>query len=207
MSPDNILIIFVKYPQAGFVKTRLSKTIGKQSAALLYKLFVETIIATTKDIFFKRIIFFTPPSKRKEFVKWLGKDLEFFPQRGNNLGRKMSNAFKEVFKHGAKRVAIIGTDSPLIDNRIIRKAFSILETKRCVVGPSLDGGYYLLGLSGFYRQIFEGIDWGTDRVFRQTLNSIKKLSIKYSILGKHFDVDDMEGLDRLNKRLKKKLPK
>lgn len=201
----NALIIFTKYPRPGFVKTRLGKAIGKKNAASLYKLFVETIVTSTQDYQFRRVIFFTPTNKKEKFVRWLGRDLEFIPQRGNDLGERMFNAFNHVFAQGAERVVIIGTDSPLIDNEVANEAFRRLKIRDCVIGPSLDGGYYLLGLSRIFREIFENIDWGTNKVFSQTLKAFKSANFKPSILKEDFDVDDIRSLALLNKRLEKEL--
>lgn len=201
MFSENILIIFIKYPQAGFVKTRLAKEIGKVKAGLVYRLFVETILARTKDKSFKRIIFYTPTHKRKDVQEWLGSNLYLYPQKGRDLGEKLSGAFEFAFKNGAKRVVVIGTDSPTLNKKVIRAAFERLRTTPCVLGPSFDGGYYLLGLASFYRQIFQHIEWGSDKVFRQTLESLKKLKIKFSLLDEDLDIDNINDLMSLRRRL------
>jgi hypothetical protein len=203
MRPQNILIIFARYPQRGRVKTRLAKSIGDSNAAYLYREFVEAVILRTKDRTYRRIIFFSPVSRRKDFINWLGADIQNYPQRGNNLGRRLSHAFELAFKKGAKRVVVIGTDSPLIDRNIVRKAFNKLKTSQCVIGPSFDGGYYLIGLSGFYRDLFKGIDWSTNRVLKQTLTRVGQLDIKCAILPKHFDVDAHKDLFILKKEILK----
>ncbi|MBI3008198.1 MAG: DUF2064 domain-containing protein, partial [Candidatus Omnitrophica bacterium] len=111
MSLNNVLIIFVKYPEPGFVKTRLAEKIGKDKAAFLYRVFVEAILARTEDIGFRRIIFCHPPEKSQGFRDWLG-DNEVYLQEGDTLGERLSNAFEVTFKNGARRVVTIGTDSP-----------------------------------------------------------------------------------------------
>lgn len=229
MFSSKIVIIFVKYPKEGFVKTRLAKDIGSKNAVLLYRLFVETVLKRTKDKCFKRLIFYTPNGKEKEFKSWLGNREKFYPQKGRSLGQKLSNAFKFAFQNGAKRVIIIGTDSPSINKNTIRKAFKVLDNKQCVIGPALDGGYYLIGLSFlWYRKvyntslttenrrklspkaifliegIFKGIKWGTKKVFRQTISKLRQLKINYSFLDKNFDVDTYQDLLLLKGTLQKK---
>lgn len=201
---NNVLIIFVKYPQAGRVKTRLAKHIGKQKAADLYRLFTEAVLKRTKDKNFRRLIFYTPPDKEKEIKKWLGSDgLEFRPQRGRGLGERLFNAFRLALgSSSARRVAAIGTDSPLIDRKVINNAFKALETKQCVLGPALDGGYYLIGLSSFNKEVFKGIDWGTRKVFKQTIAKLRRLNISHSFLDTSFDVDTHRDVSSLKQELR-----
>lgn len=198
---DNVLIIFIKYPQPGFVKTRLAKDIGKENASILYRLFVEAVLSRTKDRDFKRIIFYYPPESKNRIRNWIGQDYDIYAQKGIDLGNRLSNAFEFTFKKGAKRVIAIGTDSPHLDKKIILKGFKELENKPSVVGPTLDGGYYLLGLSQFHQELFQDISWGTHKVFRQTLDILKKLKIKFSLLEKELDVDTLDDLILLKNKL------
>lgn len=198
---DNVLIIFVKYPQAGFVKTRLAQEIGKENASELYRLFVETILAQIKDKNFTRVIFYSPISERNEIKRWLGEELALYPQKGKDLGEKLSGAFKLVFKGGAKRAMVIGTDSPTLNKKLILDVFKKLKDTQCVLGPAFDGGYYLLGLTSFYEEIFQHIDWSSNNVFKQTLGAIKKLRISFSLLGKQLDIDNKDDLHNFCRRL------
>lgn len=198
-----VLAIFVKYPSPGSVKTRLAESIGEKKAALLYRTFVETVISRTDCKYFKRVVFYAPPGKGREIEEWLGEELEMYSQRGGDLGERLANAFQLLFKNGAQRVVTIGTDSPLIDKEIVREAFELLKTKQCVIGPSLDGGYYLLGLSKPCKDIFMNIEWGTEKVFLQTLKIIEMLGLPCGILEKHFDVDSLDDLILLKRELGK----
>lgn len=197
----NTLIIFIRYPEAGLVKTRLARSIGVSKAALLYRLFVEALLKRTDDKNFQRIIFYTPDNKKGEIIHWLGKDITVRPQKGDALGERLSRAFELTFKNGAKRVVAIGTDSPLLDKKDIKSAFEVLKDKQCVLGPSLDGGYYLLGLSFLNKWIFKGISWGTKKVFGQTMNRLIKTNTSYGLLGASFDVDTYKDLLMLKQRL------
>src|SRR3989338_2999752 len=194
MLADNVLIIFVKYPQPGFVKTRLAKEIGKKNASELYRLFVETLLARIKDKNFTRVIFYSPVSKRNEIKMWLGDDLALSPQKGRGLGERLSSAFRLAFKNGAKRVLVIGTDSPALNKKLILDAFKKLKEIQCVLGPAFDGGYYLVGLTSFHEEIFQHIDWSSDNVFKQTLKAIKKSRISFSLLDKQLDIDNKDDL-------------
>lgn len=207
MISKNILIIFVKYPQPGLVKTRLAKDIGKSQAASLYKSFVDVIVKRNISSRFKMIIFYTPGNRENEIRRWLGEKFEYQSQDGRDLGERMLNAFAFVFSQGAKKIILIGTDSPLIDKNVVIKAFKRLENAECVIGPSYDGGYYLLGLSRFCKDIFTNIDWGTDRVRQQTVKALEDLSIKYSFGDVDFDIDRLEDLKLFRARLRHKKDK
>ncbi len=197
MSLERILIVFVKYPEAGCVKTRLAKSIGKKEAAYVYGLFVELLLKRTLNMTSERLIFYAPANKRDEISSWLGDDSRLYPQKGDDLGQRMSNAFRFAFAEGARKTVIVGTDIPFLGKEVILRAFKNLENHQCVIGPSLDGGYYLLGLSHFDGRIFHNIHWGTGKVLNQTLGIIHRLGLTYSLLEKHFDVDDIEDLLRL----------
>lgn len=191
-----MLLIFVKYPEPGMVKTRLAKSIGSENAALLYRKMAESIIYDlSKSTDYRKIIFFDPPQRKNDVTRWLKIDgLSFIVQEGNSLGEKMSNAFSHAFSLGAPKAVIIGTDCPQITTQTIAKAFEKLETSEVVIGPSSDGGYYLLGLRRLIPEVFCNIDWSTDLVFDQTMKKLRGNGIKSECLEMLRDVDTVEDL-------------
>lgn len=195
------LIIFVKYPQAGRVKTRLAKSIGEENAARLYRTLVETLLKRTRSDKFQRTIFYSPRGKEKEMRGWLGEDFIFVPQKGRGLGERLSGAFRFAFKNGAKRVIAIGSDSPTLDKKLIAEAFRKLKDTQCAIGPARDGGYYLIGLSSRIDGIFKGIPWSTESVLSRTISKLKQLNIKYTLLGKSFDIDSYQDIILLKKKI------
>ncbi|MCR4321078.1 MAG: TIGR04282 family arsenosugar biosynthesis glycosyltransferase [Candidatus Brocadiaceae bacterium] len=205
---ENALIVFIKYPEPGKVKTRLAKALGDEKACAVYKSLAENVI---KNIFTKNPgtydvhIFFTPADKETEIMDWLkpfihgnrGVKTQFSPQEGRNLGEKISNAFRQILQEkGCKKCIIIGTDCPEIDATLIENAFDILKEKNIVIGPCKDGGYYLLGMSRPASDLFVDIDWSTDRVFEQTMEKIQKNNLSCSILKTLVDIDTIEDLYR-----------
>lgn len=198
---SDVLIIFIKYPKAGFVKTRLAQSIGKVNAARLYQVFVKAVVRRTESKSFQRMIFYSPAGREKKIRNWLGRNIILYPQQGRTLGERLSQAFKFAFKNCAQRVIVIGSDSPTLDTRIILDAFRKLKDAECVIGPALDGGYYLIGLSSFYDGIFKGIRWGTKRVFNQTMNKLRQLKINYALLAESFDVDSYSDIILLKKEM------
>lgn len=191
---ENALIIFLKYPEPGKVKTRLAKDIGAERAANIYKSLAEKIIRKTSHNSYKQHIFYTPFSKKEEIQKWLINSYRFYPQKGEDLGQKMFNAFLEVFNRGFRKAICIGTDVPHLTRKIIIEAFAKLEKNETVIGPSTDGGYYLIGMTKSMEEIFSNIDWGTDRVLSQTIDILKELDLNYSILDEIPDIDNIEDL-------------
>lgn len=193
---DTCVIIFIKYPDKGKVKTRLAEDIGRKVSSELYRRFVEDILDTLMDIETEKLIFFFPESRREKFINWLGDGYMYYSQTGNNLGERMKNAFVFGFKEGYKSIIIIGSDSPDLPERIITNALNVLANKDAVLGPSHDGGYYLIGFSksGFNAGIFEGISWSTNTVYRKTVDILKKENTSVHILPSWRDVDTFEDL-------------
>ena len=203
---DNSLIVFLKYPEPGKVKTRLAKAVGNGRACVIYRQLAEGVM---KNIFSKNpgtydvCFFFTPADKENEIKDWLktiidkdlGADVQFIPQEGNTLGERMSNAFKQMLQgKGYKRSIIIGTDCPGIDAALIEDAFEVSKKRDIVIGPCEDGGYYLLGLSRYVSDLFIDIAWSTDQVFNQTMEKIQKNTLSCGILKTLADIDTPEDL-------------
>ncbi|MBO1224719.1 MAG: TIGR04282 family arsenosugar biosynthesis glycosyltransferase [Candidatus Scalindua sediminis] len=199
------LVVFVKDPIPGRVKTRLTPRITPDEAAKLYKAFTIDIISNARKLKRNSVnnvtVAYTPIGAEKAFRKLVKQPTNFLPQKGKNLGERMKNAFKQSFAEGAKRVVIIGTDSPTLPVSYIQKAFDILKKIPIVIGPTFDGGYYLIGLSGLNDDIFDGIGWSTSRVFDQTLTRIKSLNTQVYVLPPWYDVDTSEDLEFLRTHL------
>ncbi len=191
---DCALIIFAKLPRPGEVKTRLGKSIGMEKAAEIYKQFAEQAFTLADGLKSKGVtiyIFFVPGAEMNEVGAWVGRDFLFIEQAGDNLGERMYNAFGRTFADGAKRSVVIGTDVPELNSSIIDSAFSQLDGHDIVLGPSTDGGYYLLGMKSL-QPVFDGIEWSTDRVLRQTLDRLTSLHLSNAMLREIADVDTEE---------------
>ncbi|MFC1667792.1 TIGR04282 family arsenosugar biosynthesis glycosyltransferase [Chlamydiota bacterium] len=200
-SVGEILIVFVKYPEPGSVKTRLGASIGDRNASLIYKELTELILKNTANRNYKTVIYFAPQKRKKEIIAWLGGFHEYYAQQGELLGQKLQHAFKEVFRNGAKKIVVIGTDCPYVCSRLINKAFSELDSGDCVIGPAQDGGYYLLGMKRYYPEIFTDIEWSTATVFTQTAEQMRKSQLDFSVLSVLSDIDTYHDLHTLKKDL------
>lgn len=201
------IIIFARYPVEGKVKTRLAANIGNKYAVEFYKLISRKIINRIKVIRNSYKYVFYSDEKEKDIVKkWLGRSFLYSHQEGNDLNERMTDAFRKVFSHGANKVIIVGTDIPDLSKELINKAISDLDKNDVVIGPSKDGGYYLLGMKKFTPGLFEDIEFSTETVFAKTIEKIKMLGLTYTTLETLQDIDTEDDLVRwINDHKKTKL--
>ncbi len=189
------IIIFVRYPRKGQVKTRLAETTSSEFALNFYKLCAENLIRNIKKIpSVNRFVFYSNKNEKTEIINWLGSKLLFAPQEGDDLGSRMKNAFEKVFSAGSQKVIIVGTDIPDLSKEIIMKAFELLDSNDVVIGPAKDGGYYLLGMKKMHAELFEKIEYSTSSVLSETLMKIKELNLTYHLLPELRDIDTEDDL-------------
>lgn len=205
MIQKRCVVMFVKYPEKGEVKSRLTKYLDEDFVVNLYKNFVVDLLETLEKGDYKFKIAFYPIEKRFKIIQQFGNGYSYLPQIGADLGGKMKNAFSQCFSEGFRKVMIIGSDSPDLTNQIIEEAFNSLENHDVVIGPSLDGGYYLIGFKKetFYPEVFKGISWSTETVFENTMKILSKKGYEVCVLPKWRDVDRPEDLKELIKRNEK----
>jgi len=199
---DTCILLFVKFPEKGKVKRRLSADLSIEIIQGLYRCFVQDTLSMVKKIDTHLIVCFFPADSQKKFQKWLGSSLMFLPQEGNDLGERMNNCFTEAFAKGFQRVVLIGSDSPDLPEEYIEQAFAILQTKDVVLGPAVDGGYYLIGFkkTTFISQVFVDIPWSSNTVFEETLLKIKQANRTMGFLPVWSDVDTIIDLKNLVRR-------
>ena len=185
---DKGLIVFIRNPELGKVKTRLAQEIGAEKTLEIYN----ALLNFTRDVALKvdaeRFLYYF------EYIvddNWKETHFHKKIQVGKDLGKKMSAAFQDVLGHCDKAI-IIGSDCPQITSELIEKAYNYLNSHDLVIGPTYDGGYYLLGMKSPYKSLFKDINWSTESVFGDTLKIAKKESLTYHVLGKLSDVDHKE---------------
>lgn len=202
MTSERSVLLFVKSPSKGKVKSRLAAEIGEEAALAIYKNFVADLTGMLMSGGFPLKIFFHPPRSRKNVEKWLGKGFECLPQEGADLGEKMKNAFRKSFSEGIEKALLIGSDIPDLPRRILDEAFSSLEDRDAVIGPCADGGYYLIGFrrETFLPGIFDGIRWSSASVFGDTMRFFEKAGYAVRILSEWRDVDTLDDLLALFER-------
>ncbi len=202
MKNDALILFFVKYPEPGEVKTRLAASIGADKAAELYGNFVLDLLAKLQSTRLPFAICFYPAQKKELLMGWLGGGYEYILQRGADVGERMAAAFLDAFAGGRSRVVLIGSDFPDLPQSFLEESLAALSTHDAVIGPAMDGGYYLIGFRDrtFSAQVFEGMQWGTEGVFRQTLSILKDHRKRVYVLPVWNDIDTIEDLRQLVKR-------
>ena len=193
--------IMTKAPRAGMVKTRLQPPLTAEEAAQLNIYFLRDIAAaivrTGRQS--KGVGVFTPVGSEGDYVDVLPPDFVLISQRGDSFGERLMNAATDLLRVGFESCCLINSDSPTVTAVAFRRAVVELHgaDNRIVLGPSDDGGYYLIGMRKAYRQLFENIDWSIERVFTQTLERARELSLSVHVLPKFYDIDDATALRRL----------
>lgn len=188
--PQNTLLIFVKNSVPGKTKTRLAKSIGDQKALKVYHKLVEHTHAVTHPLQANKEVWYSSNIQQDDI--WQNEGFTKKIQKGDDLGERMKHAFKEAFEGTAKKAVIIGSDNAEITSEIIEKAFKALDEIDIVIGPAKDGGYYLLGMKKYQPQVFDGIEWSTDKVLDSTIQIIKEYGNTFALLKALNDVDTID---------------
>jgi len=189
--------LFAKYWQPGKVKTRLAASIGLQRAADTYQQFVKTLIERLSDCQAEKWLAFTPAERKGEFLELVPNDWQLDLQAEGDLGDRMRTFFARRFEAGSERAVLVGSDSPHLPLESIQQAFEQLRESQVVLGPTEDGGYWLVGAAGNVPEIFSGIPWSTPQVWQATLDALQAAKISYSTLAVCYDVDNGDDLQRL----------
>ncbi|UII27720.1 TIGR04282 family arsenosugar biosynthesis glycosyltransferase [Fulvivirga maritima] len=187
-----LLIIFVKNPEIGKVKTRLAKSIGDKRALNVYlNLLIHTQVVTDKLEEIDRAVYYSGFIDEED--QWDADTYQKFLQQGDGLGERMSNAFRRAFQSGYESVCLIGTDLYDLSVDLINTAFKKLESSDVVVGPAKDGGYYLIGMKQLH-DVFDLSHWSTPNVFSETMKLIDKNGLTCSQTKLLNDIDILEDL-------------
>jgi rSAM/selenodomain-associated transferase 1 len=203
----NVVLVFVKAPRPGAVKTRLAASIGAELAADLYRAMAEHVLGAMAPpaAEYERIVVFTPEDARAEMEAWLP-GVPCVPQEGADLGARMAAATAWAFAQGATAAIVVGTDAPELSRQQVAAAFESLERADVAIGPAADGGYYLIGLRRSAPALFERIAWSTPDVLALTLARAEELGLMVAPLPLLADIDTVEDLRRAWPRLQDWLP-
>ena len=201
---DNCVLFFVKWPAAGFVKSRLGEGIGAEKAKEVYSGFVMDELRVLDKVEASVVVCFDPLERAADFCRWLGDKYEYSGQVGGGLGERMKNAFAGAFSGGCRKAVLVGSDIPELSASIISRAFEELDGGDAVVGPAGDGGYYLIGFcrDSFKGEVFEGIEWSRASVFAETMEKFGAFGGDYvvGVLDELSDVDTGEDYHAFMKR-------
>src|SRR2546430_5316874 len=197
------LAVMTKAPQAGRVKTRLTPPLSPEEAAALNICFLRDTAAaisrTTNGKSARGIAVYTPIGAEEAYAGILPDEFALVPQRGEAFGKRLSAATEDLLQLGFDSLCLIDSDSPTVPEKAFAEAVDFLtrDEDSVVLGPSDDGGYYLIGLKKLHQRLFETIDWSTERVFEQTIDAAREINLPVHLLPTWYDVDDRMTLSRL----------
>lgn len=200
---NTCLIVFAKNPIPKQVKTRLLPRISPEQAALLYSAFLMDWCEALKELQnTDLIIAYTPPESQPNMQELIGNDVAYIPQDGADLGERLISATQWAAKNGYDKILLVGSDSPTLPLSYISQAIDGLDSRDIVIGPSMDGGYYLIGftiegLNEIIPSIFDDIAWSTPQVFQQTVELISTMNVTLKLLPPWYDVDTPEDVSFL----------
>ncbi|MCF6311196.1 MAG: glycosyltransferase [Verrucomicrobiales bacterium] len=222
MNERRVILLFVKYPLQGRVKTRLAKTMGAEAAVAIYKRLCERLIQLLRSLEVDEIrVCFDPPAMQQQTEQWLRPiwqkageesdevcgarkepELVFYPQAAGDLGDRLRAGFTGVFDQNraagnlAVRVVAIGSDCIEMDEETFQAAWSALQTEEVVFGPTFDGGYYLLGMNELQRSLLDRIPWSTESTLQVSLQKAKEQNLRVVLLDRKNDIDTEEDWRR-----------
>ncbi len=197
------VIVFARAPEKGKVKTRLARDLDEKQVLALYEKFVAHSVSTALSTGLTTVVSCHPGEKKDLLKNLLGDRPVYIPQTGEDLGERMTHAFETVFRTGVEKAVIIGSDIPDIRPPHLSRAFSLLHDHPVVIGPSFDGGYWLIGFrkETFDRFVFHNIPWGTKAVLGETVCRCKKKHLRFAFLEKLRDIDTSADLEKIAFRL------
>ena len=214
MKNDNVICILAKCPIPGDVKPRLEEYLGRKEASFLARAFLMDSIATALRVphtdvnmafcppdaltQFQDIVFLFTNEEQDKKISRLSKNIVLIPQTSGNLGDRLINLSRHFFEiHNAKRVLFVCSDNPVLDPIVLKAAFVLLKKKNAVLGPTFDGGFYLIGLSCFFHGLFENITWGDGSTYRQISERLDSQKFKWQEMEISYDVDGPDELEQL----------
>ena len=191
----DLLLVFLKVPRAGAAKTRLVPCLGPAAAAELYRVLAEEEVRATTPHpgEYQRLLCFAPAVDGDAIARWFPGE-ERWPQPEGDLGTRMAAAFAEGFRSGARRVAIVGTDVPSVSRGHVLAALASLDAHDLAIGPTHDGGYYLLAMRRPEPRLFDGVAWSTPLVLHHTLDRASGLDLRVASLETLTDVDTLDDV-------------
>lgn len=200
----NALILMTRIPIPGKTKTRLMEILSGDECAEIHKCFLMDLFNIFEYLRNDTHIFLTyTPNDSLGIIKdMIPEYIQCFPQEGKNLGEKMNNAIVHILNKGYKKVCLMGSDIPNIQPEEIRDAFEKLEVKDVVLGPTLDGGYYFIGMKKGYEGLFnDNLKWGYKTVLEGTIDIANYLGLRVDMIEKHRDIDTKEDLIAFKKNI------
>jgi uncharacterized protein len=198
-----VIAIMAKTPRAGAVKTRLCPPLSPEDAAELYRAFLTDKVEQVRSVAAARGAIVYTPDEGRGFFENLAPDFVLIPQHGSDLGARLVTSFEWFFAEGYPAAAFIDSDSPTLPREFLLQALDLMASPDVdvVLGPSDDGGYYLIGLRVARPELFSHMPWSTPRMFAETAGRARQLGLRVASLPRWFDVDTALDLERLESSL------
>ncbi len=203
MSRDR-LVVFARAPILGAVKTRLVPPLSNEQALALHRALVEDTLERLTRVggnALERWLYLSEPLASQDALE-IPSDWTMALQSGDDLGGRMENAFRDALHEEPGKMILLGSDSPTVPLEYVGQAFKEMVDREVVLGPAEDGGYYLIGCSTLVPELFQSIDWGTDRVLSQSKDALANANREFALLPAWYDVDSEKDLARLRTELK-----
>lgn len=189
----NLLLIFTRNPELGKCKTRLADKVGDAAALDIYKFLLDHTVQITAHLYAKKTVYYSEEIWENDI--WENKVFDKKLQHGNDLGDRMANAFLDGFQQDFEKIIVIGSDMYDLSQEDLETAFKALDENDFVIGPAIDGGYYLLGMKHFIPDLFQAKEWGTATVLQDTLSNL--VAEKAALLAPKNDVDHYEDIKNI----------
>lgn len=203
MDDDRRLILFVKLPLPGRVKTRLAASLGAERAAEIYKAMAEDCLDIARSVPAPLTIAYDPPEAGLEIRAWLKADAAYEAQSPGDLGQRMAGAFENAFQAGAKRVLLMGSDVPDAPPEHLREAFHHLDSCDAVLAPCPDGGFWCVGFraEAWWPEVFSRVPWSTEDTLAEVVTRLAGYGTEAGVISPWADVDTFSDLRALVVRL------
>ena len=190
--------VFIRSPRPGMVKTRLAASVGAERACAVYMRLAAGALRAAGESGADRFVFFSPDDDAVYAAERFGLAAgEMVAQGDGDIGERLCRAFEDLFNRGYEMVVLCGSDIAGLNPEVLIAALDAFETAPAVLGPSADGGYYLIGFraASYRRGFFEGIAWSTSTVCRETMHAMAEESVSVRLLTELSDVDTVSDLD------------
>lgn len=194
---EDVLGLFAKYPEPGKAKSRLAAQTSPEWAAQVAEAFLRDLSKRLERLPVSRFLVYSPAASRQWFTDLAGERYRLHLQVEGDLGKRMAEFLQVRFTCGARKIVLLGMDSPTLPLAYISQAFHLLEDSDVVLGPAVDGGYYLFGCRRFTTAIWERVEWSRATVLAATIHNLRSLGMTYALLPPWYDIDTLEDFQML----------
>jgi len=201
-SPDRVLVIMAKAPRPGAVKTRLTPGLSPEAVIRFYRCLLEDTLALARSLRDVEVAIMCPESDVSDLARLAGKEVSVVPQQGNGLAAGLTSVFSHFAGHQRRRTIAFNSDSPHLPRSSLEQSFELLAARDLVVGPTHDGGYYLVGAKASHPTLFAGDAMGTSSALERLLSHARVLNLSVGFADSFYDIDVVEDLTRLAAELR-----